>query len=133
MSESLHTPGTPQQTSGKVIFVVDDDEDVGLLITQLIHTQTSHLAWHHTSGSQTLQALSIHTPHLFILDYELPDMNGLDLHDQLHGFEHLRQVPTLLISAMKPPLRELRRRAITFLAKPFDLSELLDAIATLLA
>jgi hypothetical protein len=34
---------------------------------------------------------------------------------------------------MKPPLRELQQRAITFLAKPFDLMNLLHTITTLLS
>ena len=133
MVESLPTSEATNQISDKVIFVVDDDEHIGQLITQLIHLETPHKAWHHTTGSQALEASRHHTLHLFILDYELPDMNGLELHDQLHLFEHLRHVPTLLISAMKPPLQELRKRTITFLAKPFDLTELLHTITRLLA
>jgi CheY-like chemotaxis protein len=129
---SLSIQETTNQNSEKVVFVVDDDEHIGLLITQLIQQETPHKAWHHTTGGKALEALSLHTPHLFILDYELPDMNGLELHDQLHKFDSLRDVPTLLISAMKPPLRELRKRAITFLAKPFDLTELLHTISRLL-
>jgi CheY-like chemotaxis protein len=129
---SLSIQETTNQNSEKVVFVVDDDEHIGLLITQLIQQETPHKAWHHTTGGKALEALSLHTPHLFILDYELPDMNGLELHDQLHKFVSLRDVPTLLISAMKPPLRELRKRAITFLAKPFDLTELLHIISRLL-
>ncbi len=129
---SLSIQETTNQNSEKVVFIVDDDEHIGLLITQLIQQQTPHKAWHHTTGGKALEALSLHTPHLFILDYELPDMNGLELHDQLHTDDSLRDVPTLLISAMKPPLRELRKRAITFLAKPFDLPELLHTISRLL-
>ena len=129
---SLSIQETTNQNSEKVVFVVDDDEHIGLLITQLIQQETPHKAWHHTTGGKALEALSLHTPHLFILDYELPDMNGLELHDQLHKFDSLRDVPTLLISAIKPPLRELRKRAITFLAKPFDLTELLHTISRLL-
>ena len=133
MPPSMPTAKASEQTPCKVVFVVDDEEEIGLLITDLIHQHTPHQAHHHPTASQALQAVTIHTPHLLILDYELPDMNGLELHDRLHTFEHLRNVPTLLISAMKPPLHELRKRAITFLAKPFDLMELLHTITQLLA
>ncbi len=132
MGASLSSPEATNQISVKVIFVVDDDEEIGLLLTQLIHQETPHHAWHHTTGSQALQAISTHTPHLLILDYDLPDMNGLELHDRLHALERLRNVPTLLISAIKPPMQEVRKRAITFLAKPLDLMELLRAIRKLL-
>ncbi|HYX50975.1 MAG TPA: response regulator [Ktedonobacteraceae bacterium] len=117
----------------KVIVVVDDDEDIGTLITELIHEHTTHEVQHYTTGTQVLQAMSTSLAHLFILDYTLPDMSGLELHDRLRTLEHLRSVPILLISAMKPPLRELQKRAITFLAKPFDVMKLLRTLTELLA
>lgn len=117
----------------KVIVVVEDDEEIGTIITELIHGHTSHEVQHHVTGNQALQAMSTSLSHLFILDYNLPDMSGLELHDRLHSLEHLRNVPTLLISSVKPPLRELQKRALIFLAKPFDLMELLHTITKLLA
>lgn len=132
MRTSLPPSEATTQLVEKVIVVVDDDESIGQLIAQLIHQETSHKAWHHTTGSQALQAITSQTPHLFILDYNLPDMNGLELHDRLHALERLSHIPTLLISATKPPIREVRKRAITFLAKPFDLTELLHTVTKLL-
>ena len=127
------TPQASSQLFHKVIVVVDDDEDIGTLIIGLIHEHTTHHAQHHVTGNQALEVMRTSHSHLFILDYDLPDMSGLELHDRLHTFEHLRTVPTLLISSVKPPLREVQKRAITFLAKPFDLMELLHMIITLLA
>jgi CheY-like chemotaxis protein len=124
---------TPNHLSHKVIVIVDDDEEIVMLITELIHEHTTHEVQHHVTGNQALQALSTSLSHLFILDYNLPDMSGLELHDRLHILEHLRNVPTLLISSVKPPHRELQKRALIFLAKPFDLIELLHTITKLLA
>jgi len=126
------TPQAPNHLNHNGIVVVDDDEEIGTLITELIQEQTTHEVQHHVTGNQTLQVMSKALPQLFILDYKLPDMSGVELHDRLHSFEHLRTVPTLLMSSMKPPLCELHKRAITFLAKPFDLMELLHTITTLL-
>lgn len=130
---AVYTPQATNHLLHKVIVVVDDDEDIGTLITELIHEHETHEVQHYVTGKQALQAMSTDTPHLFILDYNLPDMSGLELHDRLHTFEHLKSVPTLLISAVKPPLRELQKRAITFLAKPFDVIELHHNITKLLA
>jgi cyclic di-GMP phosphodiesterase len=130
---SVPTPQAPNHLFHKVIVLVDDDEEIGTLISELIHEHAKHEVRHHVTGHQALQAMSTSPSHLFILDYNLPDMSGLELHDQLHTMEHLRNVPTLLISSVKPPLRELQKRAITFLAKPFDLMELLKTITKLLA
>jgi CheY-like chemotaxis protein len=130
---SVRTHQASDHLSHKVIVVVDDDEDIGTLITELIHEHLPHDVQHHVTGNQALQVMSTSLSHLFILDYTLPAMSGLELHDRLHSFEHLKNAPTLLISAVKPPFRQLQKRAITFLAKPFDVMELLRTITKLLA
>lgn len=132
MPEQENVSTRAAQTPIKLIFVVDDDKEIGMLIVQVIEHETLHHVHHHLTGTHALQAIAIHTPHLFILDYGLPDMNGLELHDQLHAFDHLKDTPTLLISAQRPPMREVRQRQITFLPKPFELTNFLQAVGTLL-
>lgn len=116
----------------KTILVVDDDVNIGLIIVELIREETSHRALHHTTGSQAIQTTSATPIQLFILDYQLPDMSGFELHDRLHKLDHLQNVPTLLISALQPSRQEMEKRMITFLAKPFDMLELLQIISSLL-
>ena len=122
-----------QEKPVKLIMVVDDVVDIGALIVQVIQEEMGHRAFHHVAGKQALEAGRSQTPYLFILDYGLPDMTGLELHDHLHTLEHLRNVPTLMISVRQPPQRELRRRNISFLPKPFDLLRLQRTITELLA
>lgn len=122
-----------QEKLVKSILVVDDEVDIGTLIVRVIQEEMGHRAFHHVTGNQALEACRSQTLHLFILDYGLPDMTGLELHDQLHTLEHLSHVPTLLISVRQPPQRELRKRHISFLPKPFDLIRLQRTIATLLS
>ena len=133
MPKSIQTTGTTSHTSVKLIFVVDDEVDIGMLVVQLLQEEMGYHALHHTTGNQAIEACRTQTPHLFILDYGLPDMTGLELHDQLHTFDHLSNVPTLLISARKPPLQELRQRKVSFMAKPFDLTRLQQTISQMLA
>jgi CheY-like chemotaxis protein len=122
-----------QEKVVKLIVVVDDEVDIGLLIVQVVQEEMGHRALHHVSGTHALEACRSQTPHLFILDYGLPDMTGIELHDQLHTLAHLSTVPTLLISVRQPPLREVRQRHISFLPKPFDLLRLQRTIGRLLA
>jgi CheY-like chemotaxis protein len=122
-----------QEKVVKLIVVVDDEVDIGVLIVRVIQEELGHRALHHVTGKQALEACRSQTSHLFILDYGLPDMTGIELHDQLHMFEHLSNVPTLLISVLQPSQRELQERNISFLPKPFDLTRLQHTIAGLLA
>jgi CheY-like chemotaxis protein len=133
MPASIHAHSTNSDSSIKLIFVVDDEVDIGMLVVQFIQEEMGHRAIHHRTGNQAIQACQKHSPHLLILDYGLPDMTGLELHDQIHAFDHLRNIPTLVISARRPPQKELRQREILYIAKPFDLTQMQNVITRLLA
>ncbi len=67
------------------------------------------------------------TPALFLFDYHLPSMTGLQLYDQLYALPRFKTIPAILMSASLPRA-ELKRRGILGLDKPFDLDELLFLI-----
>jgi len=71
-------------------------------------------------------------PNLFILDYRLPSMNGIDLYDQLHTVKGLEDTPGIMLSAYLPK-HEIEKRSLVALSKPFELDELLDTVEKLLA
>ena len=54
---SASTPPAPNHLFHKVIVVVDDDQEIGTIITELIHQHTSHEVQHHLTGKQALQAI----------------------------------------------------------------------------
>ena len=117
----------------KLILIVEDDADIGQLLVQIIHQQTSHRALHHLDAGSAIKAIMTLTPHLFILDYSLPDMDGLELHDWLRSIDRLRHVPAILLSARNPPLDEVQKRGILLIRKPFAVTKLLAHIEKYLA
>ena len=116
----------------KLILIVEDDEDIGYLLVQIIHQQTPHRAIHHINAGEAIRAITTLTPHLFILDYSLPDMNGLELHDWLRSIDRLKHIRTILLSARNPPLDEIQKRGIFLIRKPFAVTKLLAHIDNLL-
>lgn len=116
----------------KMIMVVEDDEPIGEFIVEVIHQETNHFAIHHATPQEALEWASWHAPHLFILDFGLPGMNGLELYDRLHGFGHLKHARSILISAVSPPAAELKKRDMIFLAKPFNVLKLVELIERVL-
>jgi DNA-binding response OmpR family regulator len=120
-------------SSSKLICIVEDDEEIGNLLLQIIEQETIHKAIHHVNARNALDALARTMPHLLLIDYSLPDMNGLELYDWLQSFEHLKHISTILMSARNPPLEEIHRRSIIFLRKPFAVTELLAIIKKLFA
>lgn len=117
----------------KLILIVEDDADIGQLLVQIIHQQTSHRALHHLSAGDAIKAIMTLTPHLFILDYSLPDMTGLELHDWFRAIDRLKHVPAILLSARNPPLDEVQKRSILLIRKPFAVTKLLAHIEKFLA
>lgn len=115
----------------KSILVVEDDSDIGSFLVQAISQETPHQAMLVTDGFQALKAITNLKPDLFILDYWLPSMNGIELYDRLHTTKGLEDIPTIMISAQLPK-RELEKRDIHSLHKPLELDEFLRLIERLL-
>jgi len=113
------------------ILVVEDDTDIGMFLVQAISQETPHQALLVTDGFQALKAITNIKPDLFILDYWLPSMNGIDLYDRLHATKGLEHIPTIMISAQLPK-RELQKRDIHSLNKPLELDEFLHLVERLL-
>lgn len=119
------------QTEVKIILVVEDDNDIGEFLVQAIQLETSYEVALASCGGEALRKITILNPQLIILDYKLPDMNGVELYDKVHAAREFAQVPVLIISA-NAPQAELRQRHLQLLKKPFELSILLEQIRTLL-
>jgi CheY-like chemotaxis protein len=126
----------------KAILVVEDDAALGeffidalkeeISFQALLEKQTSFQARLATDGFQALETVKTLIPHLFILDYHLPKMNGFELYDHLQATAELKNIPTLLMSA-NLPIREHEKRRVYFIKKPFELEELLQTIKKILA
>lgn len=116
----------------KSILIVDDDPILGNLLLEVLQEETACQGYLAPSGEMALNMLSTITPALFLLDYHLPGMNGLELANQLQHREGGDQRPILLMSASLPQENGALDHLIV-LQKPFDLEKLLQLITELLA
>jgi len=123
---------TPNTQTQELILIVEDDPDIGLLLLTALQQETPYDALLVSDAEAALRLIAMHKPHLVIVDYQLPGMNGLDLADRIHTMEGLERVPLLLISA-NVPRTELARRHLPGLSKPFELETLLTVIRHLLS
>lgn len=121
----------PQQAI-KTILVVEDDADIGFFLVEAIKQETPYQALLATTGSQALTMVQSLKPDLFILDYVLPLMNGIELYDTLAATEKLKDIPVIFMSA-NIPTDELSKRRVYFIRKPFELEEMLETVKKLLA
>jgi DNA-binding response OmpR family regulator len=132
MSQGKEQPSKEKDASIKTVLVVEDDTGIGTFLVQAILQETHHHALLVADGFQALQAVSNIKPSLFILDYQLPRMNGLELYDKLHATKGLERIPALIISA-RLPRQEIEKRKLSAMSKPLELDDFLQTIENLLA
>jgi CheY-like chemotaxis protein len=116
--------------SRKTLFIVDDD----LNHLSLVDSFLSPLGFTVLAASSAEQALTMldHiTPDLFVLDIDLPGMDGYALAEHLRSGVH-RAAPIIMISGhameMKAPPEQLKL-CDGFIAKPYALDDFLVRIA----
>jgi DNA-binding response OmpR family regulator len=131
MSVNHPSPSPEEYPYTHMILIVEDDPAIGAFLAQAITQETSYHPLLVPDGFAALKVIHDMVPNLLLLDYQLPGMNGIELYDRLHAMEKLQDVPAILISAYLPQ-REVQKRRITSLRKPFELDELLQTIETML-
>ncbi|GAC1356569.1 MAG: hypothetical protein NVS4B11_31130 [Ktedonobacteraceae bacterium] len=124
---ATHTTQAPL----KIILIVEDDPSIGEMFMQTLADENIYHPLLVISGAQALEVVKETTPDLLLLDYHLPNMNGLELYDRLHAMSHLAHIPAILITAGVLQY-DIQDRHIVGMSKPIDVNKLLDIIAELL-
>ncbi|MGC1354253.1 MAG: response regulator [Xanthobacteraceae bacterium] len=110
------------------IAIVDDDPSVLKALARLLSTRAL-IATTFQSGKKFLASLEDEVPDCLILDLQMPEMTGLELHQDL-GRRGVR-IPTIIITARNEA--EMCEQctsagAIAFLPKPINDASLFAAI-----
>jgi DNA-binding response OmpR family regulator len=113
------------------ILLVEDDQDLAAGLLEALRKEG--LAINHVAtGSDALHVIATETPDIVILDLGLPDIDGLSVLRELrkqHG-----ELPVLLLTArntLGDKVAGLDSGADDYLAKPFDMAELLARLRAL--
>ena len=130
MLEDQKQPSYEGQPDVKTILIVEDDEDIGEALLFALSEDPSYHVIVATTGNEAVQNASRRKINLFIIDYYLSDVNGIELYDKLHAIPELQDVPVLLVSVNIEHLeQQLRVRHLMGLGKPFDLDKFLELVA----
>ena len=109
------------------IVIVDDSPIIIALLKKLVSRMDDCRAIPFTSASQALGWCVENDPDLVIVDYMMPEMDGIQFARRFRLLPQKSDTPLLMVTAADD--RELRHRALTlgindFLNKPFDQIEL---------
>jgi DNA-binding response OmpR family regulator len=119
-------------TSVKSVLIVEDDPDIGPFLVESIMLETPYQAMLVTDGYKALKTINSLKPNLFILDYRIPYLNGLELCDRIREMDSFKDIPVIMVSAQLPG-QEVAKRNIVGMHKPLDLNEFLDTVERLMA
>lgn len=106
------------------LWVVDDDQDYCELMREVLSDDYRVCSYYNADSYQ--QALKADQPDLVLMDINLPDISGIDLCKQLQ--QHFQDVAVIFVSGMNTldeRLRAYDAGGVDFIAKPFELKELL--------
>lgn len=110
----------------KSILIVEDDIAIRDTLKAVIEEEAMCQTLFAPDAETALSLLQTITPDLFLLDYRLPRMNGVELIDRIRAIKACEHTPIILMSAGHFWTRD--PRDVRYLPKPFDLDQFLRVI-----
>lgn len=103
------------------ILIIDDDPSILETVTDLLET-AGYQALAALGGAQGLNVARTERPDLILVDYHMPEMNGLAVAERLKADAATRRIPVIaLTSGTAADANKLvAAGCIGFIPKPFD-------------
>lgn len=115
--------------SKESILLADDNEDMRVYITQLLQPHYNVTAV--SDGREALNALEKEKPALVLSDIMMPNLNGVELLNEIRATPSYSTLPVILISARageEATIEGIEAGADDYLVKPFSPKELISRV-----
>src|SRR5436309_115367 len=120
--------GPPEK---KAIVVVEDNEAIAELIKDLLNAEPDYQAVAVHDGALALDVIRSVKASLILLDLGLPGLDGMQVYDMIKQDPATAAVPVIFVTA-DPGNHEFKKRNIDhYIAKPFELDDLLARVAAI--
>jgi CheY-like chemotaxis protein len=119
----------------KKVLAVDDEAFVLRIIEDKLESADITVLTAE-SGQKAIEVARKNQPHLILLDWMLPDIDGLTLLKILKKQPQTTRIPVIMLTAKGQPSDEeecLRAGAVKFITKPFSPREILEIVQKILA
>ncbi len=108
------------------VLVVEDDEFLQELLAECIET-CDHSVVKAGTGKDALEQIAGDEFDVILLDWQLPDMEGISILEQYRSSDGKAKV--VMLTGMRDKAEEVKRLgADEFLAKPFKMHEILNVL-----
>jgi CheY-like chemotaxis protein len=129
----IRPPDAPAEVSEDVTVLVVDDTPANVRLLDEMLVARGYKVITATTGTEAIDAVRRHRPHLVLLDVQLPDFDGFEVCERLRADRATATLPVVMVTASvgKERVRALQSGADDFLTKPFDQAELFARIHSL--
>jgi len=115
------------------ILAVDDDDNIRDLLSTAITAETPHKVWTAQTGMDALDIVNAAQQPFdcFLLDIQMPEMDGIQLCQALREMPEYRHTPILMLTAMQQKKfvdRAFKAGATDYISKPFEFLELFSRL-----
>jgi len=116
-----YTMGEDSEKMITVLIVDDSLQDREIIKSHLTHDTSLHFGVSETGrGEEALRMVSTNVPDCILLDYKLPDMDGLAVFEQIKLIDALRYTSVIILTgngSEETAVRAMRMGAINYLNK----------------
>jgi DNA-binding NtrC family response regulator len=112
----------------KKILIVDDELNMRLVLSAMLKKEGFEVS-SAANGREALQILQSNKIAVVITDLKMPDMDGMEL--LTHISERYPEIPVVMITAhgtVATAVEALKKGALDYITKPFDLDDLKNVI-----
>lgn len=116
--------------NSKTVLVVDDEPVLREIVREILHEE-GYGVIEAADGRVMLEIMESARPDLVLMDVMMPGVDGREAYQQLRLRPEHRDIPVVMMSAGVRPVR-LDPSIAGFMAKPFDLTQLVELVARLI-
>ncbi len=117
------------------ILIVDDIKDARVLMRLMLSTKGGFTISEATGGAEALAIIRESRPDLVVLDYMMPDMDGIDVCNAMRADPAIADIPVLMLTARTDlgiHEKALNAGATSFMNKPVKPQDLVAEASRLI-
>ncbi|MBN1523403.1 MAG: response regulator [Spirochaetales bacterium] len=126
IAEQIRIAEKENDAGKQTLFIVEDNRELLLFLTDKFSGKYNVVFA--ADGREALDKLESHQlPDCILSDIMMDTMNGFEFRDKLVEEERFREIPFVFLTALsasKDKIKGLRKGAVDFIHKPFDIDEL---------
>jgi len=114
------------------IFVVDDVQEA-LDILHLLLSRSGYEVFAFSNSAEAYEVAALNPPDLFLLDVNMPEINGYDLCCKLKRVPGLKEIPVIFLSGLNTPEHKIMGfevGGVDYIVKPYSLEEVQARVKT---